>query len=288
MPQYEHLDRVRTLASSSQDDQLQYLPKDQVTERQDHERKHAASRRSPSGQSRTSAPVALFSNATGPLPVAGTATAQDPKLKDVRLDVNAVHRDATGLTTLTWTLTNNGSEVRDRVHVRRPRPPWHLRRADGIGRGAGRPGRQADLPDAARPTGRLPVHDAQQRQVGPGAGRERHLLHRLRATVRRRHRDRDLPGLHRSHERTGPITQARSKPHTFIRPRGRVVHSGQNPAGRHFGVCLRALRWSRFGHRRPQDQGRQARSVPSASARSGCPPTLGSPRSAWTGRPPGR
>jgi hypothetical protein len=54
--------------------------------------------------------VALFSNATGPLPVAGTATAQDPKLKDVRLDVNAVHRDATGLTTLTWTLTNNGSD----------------------------------------------------------------------------------------------------------------------------------------------------------------------------------
>jgi len=45
----------------------------------------------------------------GKLPVVATATAQDPKLKDVKLEINSLHRDTTGLTTMTWTLTNNGS-----------------------------------------------------------------------------------------------------------------------------------------------------------------------------------
>jgi hypothetical protein len=38
MPQHEHLDRIGALAAGHQDDQLEYLPENQVAERQDHGR----------------------------------------------------------------------------------------------------------------------------------------------------------------------------------------------------------------------------------------------------------
>jgi phage gp46-like protein len=38
VPQHKHLDRVGALTARYQDDQLQYLTKDQVAERQDHDR----------------------------------------------------------------------------------------------------------------------------------------------------------------------------------------------------------------------------------------------------------
>ena len=65
VPQHEHLDRVGVPTASQQDHQLQCLPKNQVAERQDHDRQHDTIRRSHDGQSPTSTPVAEFPNGTG-------------------------------------------------------------------------------------------------------------------------------------------------------------------------------------------------------------------------------
>jgi hypothetical protein len=67
MPQHEHLDRIGAFAAHHKNnDQLQHLSTNQVPERHDHDRQYAASRRSLSGQTRTSAPVTGFPNGTRP------------------------------------------------------------------------------------------------------------------------------------------------------------------------------------------------------------------------------
>jgi len=45
----------------------------------------------------------------GKLPVVGTATPLANNVKGLKLEINSIHRDATGLTTMTWTLTNTAS-----------------------------------------------------------------------------------------------------------------------------------------------------------------------------------
>ncbi|HEX9343500.1 MAG TPA: OmpA family protein [Actinomycetota bacterium] len=45
----------------------------------------------------------------GKLPVVATAASVGDNVKSVKLEINSVHRDAAGLTTMTWTLTNTGT-----------------------------------------------------------------------------------------------------------------------------------------------------------------------------------
>jgi hypothetical protein len=65
MLKHQRLHRVGAIAPSHQDHQLQHLAPDHVTKRQDHDREHAAIRRSHTGRKHTSTPVTEFPNGTG-------------------------------------------------------------------------------------------------------------------------------------------------------------------------------------------------------------------------------
>ncbi len=60
-----------------------------------------------SGSAAPAAPAPAWTG--GKLPVAATATPLANNVKGLKLEINSVHRDATGLTTMTWTLTNTAS-----------------------------------------------------------------------------------------------------------------------------------------------------------------------------------
>ena len=95
MLKHEHLDCVGALTTRQQDDQLQCLAKNQVAERHDHGRQHADSRRSHSGQSRTSGPVTEFSNDSGTI---AYDEAEDRILPHIHVSVGLKEHSATAHT----------------------------------------------------------------------------------------------------------------------------------------------------------------------------------------------
>jgi outer membrane protein OmpA-like peptidoglycan-associated protein len=66
----------------------------------------------PAPPARTAAPAPAgtpFQRSQGNAPVLGTAEFKVPAAKDVKVEVNGLHRDQTGLTTLAWTVKNTGT-----------------------------------------------------------------------------------------------------------------------------------------------------------------------------------